>query len=125
VNVVDSSGWVEFFVDGPNAHAFAAPILEVSSLLVPTICLYEVFKVVCKHRDVAAAFQAVAHMRQGIVVDVDANIALQAARFSLELQQPMADSLIYSVSSAHEATLWSQDEDFDGLPGVRYFRRKG
>lgn len=125
MNLVDSSGWVEFFADGPNAGRFARPILDKDALLVPTICLYEVFKIVSTRRDRAAAFQAIAHMNQGRIIDIDAATALQAARISMDQQLPMADSLIYAVAGAHGATLWTQDVDFEGLPGVQYVSKSG
>jgi toxin FitB len=121
VNIVDSSGWLEYFSDGPNADCFAEPLVNVAELLVPTIILYEVFKVVCRQRGEDAALQAVALMQQGRVVELTSAIALLAAKLSLEAKLPMADSMILATAHAHDATLWTQDSDFEGLPGVRFF----
>ena len=123
MNLVDSSGWLEYFTEGTNAAAFAAPLEDTASLLVSVINLYEVFKVVLRERGNNAALQAVALMRQGQVTDVTTEISLNAAKTSHELQIPMADSLIYATAQQHDATLWTQDEDFDGLRGVRYFAK--
>jgi predicted nucleic acid-binding protein len=120
VNVVDSSGWLEYFADGPNAGFFAGAVTAVGELLVPTVCLYEVFKRVSQQRGEGPALTAVAVMQQGRVVDFTVAIALSAARVSLELKLPMADSMILSAARAHEATLWTQDSDFAGMPGVEY-----
>jgi len=120
VNVVDSSGWLEYFADGPNAEFFAKPIENVSKLAVPAISLFEVFKRVLQQRDKDAALQAVALMQQGTVIDLDATLALDAASLSHELRLPMADSIILATSRAHKATLWTQDDDFEGIAGVRY-----
>lgn len=121
MNIVDSSGWLEYFADGPNADWFAAPLGNAAELLVPSITLYEVFKVVCRQRGEDAALQAVAMMQQGRVIELSSSIALLAAKLSLDVKIPMADSIILATAQIHDAVLWTQDDDFEGLPGVRYF----
>jgi predicted nucleic acid-binding protein len=124
MNVVDSSAWLEYFASGPNADFFAKPIEKVDELLVPSLNLYEVFKRVLQQRDQDLALQVVAVMQQGTVVNLDSEIALSAARISLENQLPMADSVILATARAHGAILWTQDADFQGLPNVQYRKRK-
>ncbi len=119
--VVDSSGWLEFFADGSNAIAFAEPLATPADLIVPVITIYEVFKVVMRQRGENAALQAIALMRQGTVVDLDESIALSAAKLSLMHKIPMADSIILATAQQFQALLWTQDDDFEGIPGVRYF----
>jgi predicted nucleic acid-binding protein len=121
VNIVDSSGWLEYFADGPNADRFASPLGNVAELLVPSITLYEVFKIVCRQRGEDAALQAVAMMQQGKVIELSSSIALLAAKLSLDMKTPMADSIILATAQIHAAELWTQDNDFEGIPGVRYF----
>jgi predicted nucleic acid-binding protein len=123
MNVIDSSAWLEFFVDGPNAAKFAQPLGERDSLIVPTITIYEVFKVVCRQRGEDAALQAAALMQQGRVVELTPSLAMVAARTSLELGLPMADSIILATARLYDALLWTQDEHFRGQPDVRYFKR--
>jgi predicted nucleic acid-binding protein len=123
VNVVDSSGWLEYPADGPNADFFASAVEDVSRLVVPTICLLEVFKRVLQQRGENDALQAAALMQQGEVVDLDAGLALAAARLGLELKLPLADSVVFATACARDATLWTQDSDFEGLEGVRYVKR--
>jgi predicted nucleic acid-binding protein len=120
---VDSSGWLEYFADGPNAARFADPLGKVAELLVPPITLYEVFKVVCRQRGEDAALQAVAMMQQGRVIELSSSIALQATKLSLDVKIPMADSIILATSQIQDAALWTQDNDFEGLPGVRSFAK--
>jgi toxin FitB len=120
INVVDSSGWLEYLADGPGASFFAAAIENTEQLVVPTLSLYEVFKRVLQQRDEGVALQAVALMQQGRVVDLDARLALAAASLGAQHKLPMADSVIYATARAHEATLWTQDADFEGLPNVRF-----
>ena len=120
MNIVESSGWLEYFADGPNADRFAAPLGNVAKLLVPSITLYEVFKIVCCQRGEDAAFQAVAMMQQGRVIELSSSIALLAAKVSLDLKIPMADSIILATAQIHDAVLWTQDDDFKRLSGVRY-----
>lgn len=124
MNVVDSSGWLEFFADGANAGFFAAPIIDAGNLVVPTISLLEVFKRVLGQRDENAALQAVAQMRQGAVADLDTEIALAAAHLGVEYRLPLADSVMLATARRHGAILWTQDADFEGIEGVRYVPRR-
>lgn len=124
MNVVDSSAWLEYFADGPNAAYFAEPIEQVDALIVPLLSLFEVFKRVLQQHDENDALQAVALMQQGAVVDLDGTLALSAARLSIELKLPMADSVILATAREYDATLWTQDADFKGLDRVRYWERK-
>lgn len=120
MNVVDSSAWLEYFASGPNADVFAPAVEAVDDLLVPTICLYEVCTRVLQQRGEGDALQAAALMQQGRVVELTAEVALDAAHTSVALGLPMADSVILAAARAHQATLWTQDADFEGVEGVRY-----
>ena len=120
MNVVDSSGWLEYLADEPNADFFAPAIENVGLLVVPAISLYEVFKRVHQPRGENDALKAAALMMQGLVVNLDAELALSAARLSLDLSLPMADSVILATARAHQATLWTQDEHFKSIDGVEY-----
>ena len=124
MNVVDSSGWLEYFTDGPNAGFFAPAIENASELVVPTISIYEVFKRVFQQRSEGDALQAVAVMQQGAVVDFDTTIALSAAHLSVELGLPMADSVMLATARAHGATLWTQDTDFKGIDDVEWVEKR-
>jgi predicted nucleic acid-binding protein len=124
MNLVDSSGWLEFFADGPNASFFATPLENNDELVVPTISIYEVFKSILRQRNESAGLQAVALMKQGQVIDLTTNISMMAAKLSLEHNIPMADSIILSTSRYYQATVWTQDDDFKGLKGVKYIRKK-
>lgn len=124
MNVVDSSGWIEYFTDGPNASFFADPIEDTESLVVPSMCLLEVFRWVLRRRDETAALEAIATMRQGEVVDLGGEVALLAGRFGVELGLPLADSVIYATAQRSGATTWTQDSDFETLPQVRYVARE-
>ena len=123
MNVVDSSAWLEYFADGPNAAYFAKPIQAVTTLVVPSITLLEVFKRVYQQRDEGDALQAISIMGQGRVVDLDAPIALNAAKLGIDLKLPLADSVILATARAFNATLWTQDADFERLPKVRFKAR--
>ncbi len=120
MNVVDSSGWLEFFGDGPHAEFFSTPLSDASSLVVPVITVYEVFKRVLLHRGEGPALEAVALMQQGEVVELTSASAISAARLSLEASLPMADAIILSTARARGATLWTQDAHFEGMDGVKY-----
>ena len=124
MNVVDSSGWLEYFADGPNADFFAKAIEKAAELAVPTVSLYEVFKRVLQQRGEGDALQAVAVMHQGRLVELSGALALAAARVSAESGLPMADSIMLASAHACGATLWTQDADFEHVPGVRYVPRR-
>lgn len=122
--IIDSSGWLEFFADGPNAAVFAVPLADASQLLVPVITIYEVFKVVMRQRSEHDALQAIALMRQGTVIDINETIALESAKLSLKYKTPMADSMILATAIQYNAELWTQDVDFINIPGVKYIPKK-
>lgn len=124
MNVVDSSGWLEYIAQSPRARFFSGAIEDTKHLLVPAIVLYEVFKKVLRERGEEEALQVIAHMYLGVVIEIDADIALAGARMSVESKLPMADSLIYATSQRWNATLWTQDADLKGLEGVKYFEKK-
>ena len=113
-NVVDSSGWLEYFTDGKTAAFFAPAIEDTEKLLVPVITIYEVFKKVLRERGENAALQS------GQVIALDSTLALDAARHPL----PLADSIIYATALRHGAILWTQDEHFKDLPHVKYSAKR-
>lgn len=123
MNLLDSSGWLEYFVNGKNADFFAPVAQDIQNIVVPVICIYEVFKVIRREKDKSAALQAVAVLQKGKVVDIDQEIALSAAEFSHTRKLPMADSLIYTIAKESGATLWTQDADFEGLDNVKYIKK--
>ena len=121
MNVVDSSAWLSWFADDSNADHFAPAIEDAEHLLVPSISLTEVFKAVLRQRGETDALIAVAHMRQGRVIPLDDDLAIVAAHYGVTLKLPLADSIIYATARLHDARLWTQDADFQGLEGVAYF----
>jgi len=121
MNVVDSSAWLEYFADGLNAKHFAKVIEKPEELLVPSVTLLEVFKRISQQRDDADALQYVAVMQQSTVVELDATLALHAAALGLRHKLPLADSIVYATAQAGGALVWTQDTDFDGLSGVRFW----
>jgi predicted nucleic acid-binding protein len=124
VNVVDSSAWLEYFADGPNAGFFAPAIEATDELVVPSICLLEVFKRVCQQRGEGPALQAVALMQQGRIVELDSALALIAARIGADTKLALADSVVLATARQADATLWTQDADFEGLPDVKFRAKK-
>ena len=119
-NVVDSSGWLEYLTGSPRAKHFAAAIEDAEHLVVPVLSIYEVFKKVRRERGERDALQVAAVMQSGHVVNIDTSLCLEAALLDL----PLADSLMYATARRHGAVLWTQDEDFDGLEGVKYFPKR-
>jgi predicted nucleic acid-binding protein len=117
-------GWLALFADGPNATDFSISIPNIKDVVVPMICLYEVFKVVLRELSENEAPQAVALMRQGNVVDLNSELALNAPKVSMEYRIPVAHSNIFATAQAFQAPIWTQDEDFKRLPGVKFLPRK-
>lgn len=124
MNVVDSSGWLEYFTDGPNAPFFAPPIEKTKELIVPSLCVLEVFKKILRERGENAAIEAAALMQQGEIIDLNLPIAVNAAKLGVELKLPLADSVVYATAVYCKATLWTQDSDFKGLAGVKYVEKR-
>jgi predicted nucleic acid-binding protein len=124
MNLVDTSGWLEYFANGKNAGIFARPIEDTDNLIVSAINVYEVFKKVLTEKGETAALQAAGVLQQAKVIAVDSSLAINAARISRELKIPMADSIILTTARELSATLWTQDADFKGMPGVRYIRKR-
>jgi len=123
MNVLDSSGWLAYFADEPNAQHFAAPLRRSEELIVPAVVIYEVFKVMLREAGENQALEAYGAMQRGDVVDVTPALAVSAARLSLRHKLPMADSFVLATARERQATLWTQDEDFDGIPGVRFLSK--
>ncbi|EIE01157.1 type II toxin-antitoxin system VapC family toxin [Leptospira licerasiae] len=124
MNIVDSSGWLEYFAGTKRSALFSEAIEKTDKLFVPTISLYEVFKKIYLERDEDSALRAIAHMQQGTVIDLDASISIFAAKLSKDHKIPMADSIILATARKYNAILWTQDDDFIGLDGVKYFPKK-
>ena len=120
MNVVDSSAWLEYFADGPNAAFFAPAIEDTEHLLTPVICIYEVFSQIMQQRGLSPAQTSIGDMYSGQVISIDASLALSAAQLSAESKLPMADSMILAVARLYQAILWTQDEHFDGIEGVKF-----
>lgn len=123
MNIVDSSGWLEYFADGENASFFAPAIEDTGRLIVPVICMYEVFKRLMVQHGENTALVHIGDMYHGQIAEMTASIALQAAKISTELKMAMADSIILATARAYEATLWTQDADFAGVDGVEYVEK--
>ena len=124
MNLVDSSGWLEYFADGANAKFFAKPLESSERLIVPSICVFEVFKKVLQQRSEDAALQAAALMQKGEIIAIDGSLALHAAKLSHEMKLPLADSIILATARAYKATIWTQDSDFKGIEDVKFVERK-
>ena len=121
--VVDSSGWIELFTNGPLADQFMAVLDAEAALVVPAICILEVFKWVLREHSEAQAIQEAAVLQRGLVVDLDSRLAIAAAQLSHALRLPMADSIILATARSHQARLYTMDSDFQGLNDVQLLCR--
>ncbi len=124
MNIVDSSGWLVYFADEPNAKHFQIPLKDTTSLIVPSVTIYEVFKVVLRESTENDAIQSVAAMQKGTVVDLTTKISMTAAKLSLQNRLPMADSIILATAREFNAEIWTQDSDFENISGVKFFPKK-
>ena len=120
MNLVDSSAWLAYFAGEKNAEFFASAIEDTELLIVPTVCLYEVFKVVLRERGEDDAFLAISTMQQGTVVDLTADLAIEAAAIGQEEKLAFADSIIYATARRYNAMVWTQDDHFSGKPNVQF-----
>ncbi len=124
MNLVDSCGWLEYFADGPNAKFFSAPLENTANLIVPSICVLEVFKRILQQRGEDEALHAAAVMQQGQVVDLNTSIALASAKAGYKFNLPLADGVIWATAQMYNAIIWTQDADFKNLTGVKYIEKK-
>jgi predicted nucleic acid-binding protein len=124
MNIVDSSGWLAYFADEPNAGYFLPPLSEPDLLVVPTVTMYEVFKVIMRESGENDALQAVVAMQRGQIVELNIQIAIAASRLSVEYRIPMADSIILATALEFKAVIWTQDSDFENINNVKYFHIK-
>jgi len=124
MNIIDSSGWLEYFAEGENAAFFAPAIEDIENLLIPVICIYEVFKRLLQLRGLDVAETRIADLYKGQQADFTAPLALSVAQISVEYKLPMADSIILATARAFDATFWTQDEHFKDIPGVKFIEKK-
>ncbi len=124
MNLVDSCGWLEYLAEGPNASFFAEPLENIDSLIVPPICILEVFKRILQQRSQAEALQVATSMQQGKVIPLDTDLALAAASLGLRHRLPLADAVILATAQASDAVIWTQDSDFESLGNVKYVVRR-
>jgi toxin FitB len=125
LNIVDSSAWLSYFAGDDNAEYFSESIENTADLLVPSITIAEVFKIILRQRDEDSALAAIAQMEQGQVILLDSRLAIDAAYYGLKYKLPLADSIIYATAMKYDAMIWTQDNDFESLSGVRYFPKLG
>ena len=123
MNVVDTSAWLEYFSGGKNADKFSAVIQNIDELIVPSICIYELSKVILRERDESDLFQVLAAVQKGKLIELSTAISIRAAKNSIKYKLPMADSIIYTTAERFNAIVWTQDCDFDGLPNVNYIAK--
>jgi len=123
MNVVDSSAWLEYFGEGPNASFFRSTVMNTAELLVPAISIFEVFKRILLQRSERDALEALAFMQQGAVINLDVDLAIEAARLSFIEHLPMADSIILATASKYHAVLWTQDADLARFANVQYIKK--
>lgn len=124
MNIVDTSGWLEYFGGTSRAKYFEKAIENTSELLVPVICIYEVFKKLLSDYGEDEAITAIGHMKTGTVIDIDFGASVLAAKISKEHKIPMADSMIIACGIKKDAVIYTQDADFKGLPNVKYFEKR-
>ncbi|HEY0371433.1 MAG TPA: type II toxin-antitoxin system VapC family toxin [Thermoanaerobaculia bacterium] len=122
--VLDSSGWIEFFADGPHAAEFAARLRKPADVIASTVAIYEVYKWIKRERSEDEALAAVATMKKTTVVDLTEEIALTAADLSLAHGLAMADAMMLAFARENRAELLTTDSGFEGITGVTVYSKK-
>ncbi|PCI63384.1 MAG: VapC toxin family PIN domain ribonuclease [Gammaproteobacteria bacterium] len=123
MNVIDSSAWLSYFAGDKNSSSFSKPIESLDLLLVPSIVVTEVFKHVLRLKGEELALEVIAHITQGKVISLDSQLAIDAGSYGVLHKLPLADSIIYATTMKYDATLWTQDSDFKGLPNVKFYAK--
>lgn len=121
MNIVDASGWIEFFLAGANGPWFKPVIENTSELLVSSVNMYEVHQVLSRKLPIELRDMCLEVMRRAPVIELNDERAIAASELSLKHGLAMADAAIYAIALEHKAVLWTQDADYQGLKGVKYF----
>jgi predicted nucleic acid-binding protein len=121
MNIVDASGWIEFFLAGANGPTFKPVIENTRELLVPSVNMYEVHRVLSRKLPVELRDMCLEVMRRAPVIELNDERAIAASQLSLKHGLAMADAAMYAIALEHKAVLWTQDADYQGLKGVKYF----
>ena len=122
--IVDSSGWIEYFIDGPLAAVYAKHLKDLTRVITPTIVVYEVYKKIKRERSEEDALSAISVMNRTVVVPLTESIALLAADLSLKHSLPMADAMVFATAVEKQCTLISSDGHFEKLEGVTLIDKK-
>jgi predicted nucleic acid-binding protein len=124
VIVIDSSGWIEFFTDGPLADDYANRLRKLVTVITPVIVIYEVYKRLKRELSEDDAVIAVSVMQRSQVVPLNQELALTAADLSLEHGLAMADAIVLATARKFQAELVTSDRDFEDIPGVTYLPKR-
>jgi predicted nucleic acid-binding protein len=118
--LIDSCGWLEWFTDGGLADIYQKYLKKQGRLIVPTIVLYEVYKVMKREAGEEKALLAFGHMKNAEVVDFDENLSLRAADLALLHHLAMADAIVYATALQYNCKLITSDGDLKDLPQVTF-----
>ena len=123
MNVVDSSGWIEYFIDTAQADNFAAAIERTALLIVPALSFFEVHRYLSRNADPTRRDECLDLMKRGMVIELTTARAIAASEAAQKHRLALADAIMYSIAREFDATFWTQDIDYQGLPGIKYFVR--
>lgn len=123
MNLIDSSAWIAYFTGEKNAKYFRKAINDRENLIVPSIVIYEVFKKILQEKGKDTAIKYAGHLCEGKIIGLDSVTALTAAGIAAEFQLAMADSIILATAREYNATIWTQDSDFQNFPEAKYFKK--
>ena len=124
MHLVDTCGWIEWLTDSPLAESYAGYLEAPDALLVPTLVQHELYKWLCRERDVPTALSAIAATQSATVLPLDTSLALLAADAAREFKLAMADAIIYATARQHDAKLVTSDSHFENLPGVMFLAKE-
>ncbi len=121
--IVDSCGWLEWFTDGILADNYKEYLADTDNILIPSIIIYEVYKVLKREVGEEKALLAAAYMKKATVIALDDTLALAAADVSLRENLAMADAIIVATARTRNCGIVSSDADLQPLDNVKYIRK--
>jgi len=124
MNLIDSSGWFEYFIDSPYARHFIPVIENTEELIVSPLNYFEIYKRIRGVFGDDEANRAVGFLKNGRVIDINSSIAMHAAILSKIHHLHMADSILLATAQSEEAVLWTMDAYFKDIPGVQYIPKE-
>lgn len=121
--VIDSSLWLEYFIDSPLSDFIESLFEKPHQIIIPTIIITEVYKKILNEWNDSIANELCSQLKVFNIFELDFVTATTAAKSGKEFKLPLADSIIYATTLVFDAVLYTTDKHFNGLKNVKYLEK--